>query len=173
MDFHQINGHNSIAPNSMCHFSFSVPRRLADKRSDSQSTPISDKVLPSSCTRSRLNSKSKEVRISTSSEFHVHRHGISDTTRISQGPSSLGPNFDYQISSFPQSSIGMNFTFSFEQLIAAADFVLLGKLYLQPLQMCLLSVWRPHILPLDHQITINSMIRFHLKWWLDTNRITR
>ena len=29
---------------------------------------------------------------------------------------------------------------------AAADFVLLGRLHLRPLQMCLLSVWRPHIL---------------------------
>ena len=35
--------------------------------------------------------------------------------------------------------------------------------------MCLLSVWRPHILPLDHQVPINSMILLHLKWWMDTN----
>ena len=55
------------------------------------------------------------------------------------------------------------------KLSAAADFVLLGRLYLRPLQMCLLSVWRPHILPLDHQVPINSMIRFHLKCWIDTN----
>ena len=33
--------------------------------------------------------------------------------------------------------------------------------------MCLLSVWRPHILPLDHQVPINNMILFHLKWWMD------
>ena len=52
---------------------------------------------------------------------------------------------------------------------ATADFVLLGRLHLQGLQMCLLSVWRPHIFPLDHQVPINSMIRFHLKWWMDTN----
>ena len=55
------------------------------------------------------------------------------------------------------------------KLNATADLILLGRLHLQPLQMCLLSVWRPHILPLDHQITINSMSRFHLKWWMDTN----
>ena len=55
------------------------------------------------------------------------------------------------------------------KLNAAADFILLGRLHLRPLQMCLLSVWRPHILPLDHQITISSIIRFHLKWWMDTN----
>ena len=55
------------------------------------------------------------------------------------------------------------------KLSAAADFVLLGRLHLRPLQMCLLSVWRPNILPLDHQVLINSMIRFHLKWWMDTN----
>ena len=55
------------------------------------------------------------------------------------------------------------------KLSPAADFVLLGRLHLLPLQMCLLSVWRPHILPLNHQVPINSMIRFHLKWWMDTN----
>ena len=36
--------------------------------------------------------------------------------------------------------------------------------------MCLLSVWRPHILLLNHQVPINCMIRFHLKWWMDTSR---
>ena len=57
-----------------------------------------------------------------------------------------------------QSSIGQTF------------FSLLGNLHLRPLQMCLLSVWRPHILPLDHQIMISSMIWFHLKWLMDTSR---
>ena len=36
--------------------------------------------------------------------------------------------------------------------------------------MCLLSVRRPHIDPFDHQVPINSTIRFHLKWWVDTIR---
>ena len=36
------------------------------------------------------------------------------------------------------------------KLSAAADFILLGRRHLHPLQMCLLSVWKPHILPLDH-----------------------
>ena len=52
------------------------------------------------------------------------------------------------------------------KLSAAADLVLLGRLHLRPLQMCLLSVWKPHILPLDHPITINGMIRSHLQWWI-------
>ena len=55
------------------------------------------------------------------------------------------------------------------KLSAAADFVLLGRLYLRPLQNCLLSVWRPHILPLDHQITVSNMIRFHLNWLMNIN----
>ena len=55
-------------------------------------------------------------------------------------------------------------------LSAASDFVILGRLHLRPLQMCLLSVWKPHILPLDHPITINGMIRFHLQWWINPNR---
>ena len=56
------------------------------------------------------------------------------------------------------------------KLSAAADLMLQGRLHLRPLQMCLLLVWKPHILPLDHQVTINSMIKFHLKWWTNTNR---
>ena len=59
------------------------------------------------------------------------------------------------------------------KLSAAADLILLGRLHLRPLQMCLLSVWKPHILPLDHQVTINSMIKFHLKWWMNTNRFVQ
>ena len=38
------------------------------------------------------------------------------------------------------------------KLSAAADLILLGRLHLRPLQMCLLLVWKPHILPLDHQV---------------------
>ena len=55
------------------------------------------------------------------------------------------------------------------KLSAAADFVLLGRLHLLPLQMCLLSVWK-HILPLDHPVLINGMIRSHLQWWINPIR---
>ena len=56
------------------------------------------------------------------------------------------------------------------QLGAAADFVMLGQLHLQPLQMSLLSQWRPHILrnicilQLNHRIGVTTDI-LHLKWW--------
>ena len=49
------------------------------------------------------------------------------------------------------------------KLSEAADFVSLGMLHLCPLQMSLLSTWKPHILPLNHPITINGMIWFHLQ----------
>ena len=59
------------------------------------------------------------------------------------------------------------------KLSATADLILLGRLHLRPLQMCLLSVWKPHILPLAHKVTINSMIKFHLKGWMNTNRFVQ
>ena len=59
------------------------------------------------------------------------------------------------------------------KLSAAADLILLGRLHLRPLQMCLLSVWKPHILPLDHQVTITEMIKFHLKWWMNSSRFVQ
>ena len=57
----------------------------------------------------------------------------------------------------------------FGKFSAAADLILLSRLHLQSLQMCLLSLWKPHNFPLDHKVTINSMIKFYLKWWTDTN----
>ena len=103
---------------------FSVPRRLADKKSDSQSITVSDKILPSSSSESGFYSKPKKVGINTCSDFHVHRHGISDTAEFSQGPSGTGQdsNIDYQNNSLMQSSIGTNFPFSFGQTQCSSRF---------------------------------------------------
>ena len=50
------------------------------------------------------------------------------------------------------------------QLSAAADFVMLGRLR-RPLQMSLLSQWRPQKFSLNHQIKISANILHHLNWW--------
>ena len=63
--------------------------------------------------------------------------------------------------------IGMNFPFSFGKTQCCSRPC---RLHLRPLQMCLLSVWKPHILPLDHPISINGMIRSHLQWWINPIR---
>ena len=51
------------------------------------------------------------------------------------------------------------------QLNAAADFVMLGRLHLRPLQMSLLAQWRPQTLPLQHQIKLTVDVLHHLNWW--------
>ena len=52
------------------------------------------------------------------------------------------------------------------QLNAAADFVMLGRLHLRPLQMSLHNQWQPQKFPLCHQIGMTTKILQHLKWWL-------
>ena len=52
------------------------------------------------------------------------------------------------------------------QLKAAADFVMLGRLHLRPLQISLHKLWQPQKFPLDHQIGLTTKILQHLKWWL-------
>ena len=52
------------------------------------------------------------------------------------------------------------------QLNAAADFVMLGRLHLRPLQMSLHNQWQPQKFLLCHQIGITTKILQHLKWWL-------
>ena len=52
------------------------------------------------------------------------------------------------------------------QLSVAADFVMLGRLHLRPLQMSLLSQWRPQKFSLNHQIKISANILHHLDFFL-------
>ena len=52
------------------------------------------------------------------------------------------------------------------QLNAAADFLMLGRLHLRPLQISLRNQWRPQNLPYSHQIVMTTEILQHLKWWL-------
>ena len=58
------------------------------------------------------------------------------------------------------------------QLNAAADFVMLGRLHLRPLQMSLLAQWRPQTLPLQHQIKLTVDVLHHLNWWQILHLIT-
>ena len=138
-----------------CHISLPVPSRLVNKRSDSQSIDLSDKILYTNNSKSRLSSKSKEIGTTPLSEIHIHKHGDLDTAKFSQD---RVENLVLTIKSCKQVS-ARTFLSLLGKLSATADFVLLGRLHLHPLQMCLLSVWRPHILPLDHPIPITGMIR--------------
>ena len=69
VDFHKNNGCNSSALTATCHISLPILRRLADKRFDSQSTDLSNKILSSNSTKSRIHTKSKEVRFDTTQKF--------------------------------------------------------------------------------------------------------
>ena len=135
MDFYQIDGRYRSPSTSAYHLSFSVPRPLANKKSDSQSITVSDKILPSSNSESRFYSKPKKVQINTCSEFHIHRHGISDTAEFSQGSSgtSPNPNIDYQNSYLMQSA--QTFLSLLGKLSAAADLTLLGRLHFDPCKL--------------------------------------
>ena len=122
------------------------------KRSNSQQICISHNILPLNSSKSRNHSRSKEVRFDTSSAIHLHRDGISDTTQHSQGTSRLHRNLFLTIKLFLTQTQVLTRTFLslLGKLSAAADF-LLGRLHLQTLQMCLLSVWRPYILLFGHK----------------------
>ena len=88
-----------------------------DKRSDFPPTSVSHKILPSNCAKSRVHSKSKEIRFDTSADIHVYRDGISDTKKYSKdtsGPSRFSTS-DYQSISLSDSSFCTNYPFSFGQ----------------------------------------------------------
>ena len=58
-------------------------------------------------------------------------------------------------------------------LSAAADFVVLGRLHLRPLQFYLLALWRPHRDPLDAVLPLRALFHTALRWWLNKSRLLR
>ncbi len=59
-------------------------------------------------------------------------------------------------------------------LNAAAEFVEMGRLHLRPLQYILQSQWKPHALPLYHEICLDQTDFHHqINWWLEPQRLTR
>ena len=117
MCLHTINGYNSSTLTSMCRISLSIPRRLANKRSDSQSTYLSHKIHSSNGTKSGFHTKSKEIRFDINTTIHLYRYGISNSTEDSQSSSepSKSSYSDHQNNSFSDSSFDTNFSFSFGQ----------------------------------------------------------
>ena len=69
---------------TVCCISLPIPRRLANKISDSQSTYLSHKMHSSNGTKSGCHTKSKEVRFDTNTRIHLYRCGISNSRENSQ-----------------------------------------------------------------------------------------
>ena len=124
MDFHTINECNSSTLTTTCLISLPIPRRLANKRSDSQSTYLSHKIHSSKGTKSGFHTKSREVRFDTNTAIHIYRYGISNSAGNSQSTSGLSKSSysDHQNNSLSDSSFSTNFPFSFGQTQCSSRF---------------------------------------------------
>ena len=125
--------------------------------------------MPSCSSEFRFYSKPKKVRIYSCSEFHIHRHGISDTAEFNQGTSGMSreSNVDYQICSLLQSSIGTNFPFSFGQTQCSSRFCSPRQTSFANVSSVCLETSYSSSRSSDYN---QQYDRFHLKWWMDTKR---
>ena len=48
-----------------------------------------------------------------------------------------------------------------------------ARLYMKPVQLHLLSFWKPSSMRLETEIPVTQHLRSHLKWWLDIANITK
>ncbi len=55
-------------------------------------------------------------------------------------------------------------------LSSTADLLALGRLHLRPLQVYLLYLWRPHVMPLEQMIPLSGLFKRHLRWWAQEHR---
>ena len=136
---------------------------------------LSQQIYSSNGTKSRLHSKSKEVRFDSSATIHIYRYGVSNSAKIVRVPPDGVKALILTIKTILSQTqvLARTFLSLLAKTSAAADLILLGRLNLRRLKVCLLSVWKPHILPLDHQVPITRIIKFHLKWWMNSNRFVQ
>ena len=113
----------------------------------------------------RSDNQLREIRPSSSPSVHFHRDGVSDSYQYRQARQM---KISDSVRTFLQktSISARDFLSLLGQLNAAADFVMLGRLHLRPLQMSLHNQWQPQKFPLCHQIGMTTKILQHLKWWL-------
>ena len=155
-----------------CHISFSIPRRLADKKSDSQPSDYSTKFCIQTIQSLGFLPNLKKSDLFPAQKFTFIGMEFLTQQNLVRVPANRVQNLILTIKKIMSAKhvSARTFLSLLGKLSAAADLVLLGRLHLHPLQMCLLSVWKPHILPLDHPISINGMIRSHLQWWISPIR---
>ncbi len=107
----------------------------------------------------------------------------------SQNFTYVGMNFltDHEILRLPEERIASTLVVVFEvlnapsltarrllsllgTLSAAAGLLPLGRLHLRPLQVYLLFLWRPHVMPLEQMIPLSALFKRHLRWWAQEHR---
>ena len=154
-----------------CHISFSIPRRLADKKSDSQPSDYS-KICIQTIQSLGFLPNLKKSDLFPAQKFTFIGMEFLTQQNLVRVPADRVQNLILTIKKIMSAEhvSARTFLSLLGKLSAAADLVLLGRLHLRLLQMCLLSVWKPHILPFDHPISINGMIPSHLQWWINPIR---
>ena len=150
VDFDQTNGCNHGSFGSTCHLSFSIPRQLAHKRCNTQQTYIIHCLQTVQNVGVIPNLKKSDLK--PAQQFTFIGMEFLTQQNIFRVP------LDCIKSLTLTQILAQIFLSLLGELSAASDLVVLGRLHFRRLQVCLLSVWRPHILPLYHQVPITSMI---------------
>ena len=151
VNFLETNGRYCSFSTPTCHISFSIPRRLADKKSDSQPSDYS-KICIQTIQSLGFLPNLKKSDLFPAQKFTFIGMEFLTQQNLVRVPADRVQNLILTIKKIMSAKhvSARTFLSLLGKLSAAADLVILGRLHLRPLQMCLLSVWKPHILPLDH-----------------------
>ena len=159
---------HSDIPKEKGYNSASLSRRLVSSKPKPSETVGTQTIHYVADQFTRSDNQLREIRPSSSSSVHFHRDGVSDPYQYRQSTSSqANEDIGFSQNILKKTSVSArDFLSLLGQLNAAADFVILGRLHLRPLQMSLHNQWQPQKFPLCHQIGITTKILQHLKWWL-------
>ena len=134
VNFLETDGRYCSFSTPTCHISFSIPRRLADKKSDSQPSDYSDKDLHSNYSKPRFLPNLKKSDLFPAQKFTFIGMEFLTQQNLVRVPADRVQNLILTIKKIMSAKhvSARTFLSLLGKLSAAADLVLLGRLHLRP-----------------------------------------
>ena len=142
------------------------------KKSESSNPSKGQTVYPSIDHVLGTHNQSRKVGINPCSNICVRRDGIPHSGKHCQNSSRQSSKCSRFSELVSETIISFSRVFLtlLWRLNATAQFVILGRLHLRPLQMTLFAQWKLQVLLLTHKILISHQIKHHLKRWTNRDR---
>ena len=160
-----------------------LSRRLASFESDKKIPFTRSRKMPESFDFTRFYSEQGGIQSRTIPDNNIHRGGweegrggvVSFGSRTSVSNSRKSTKTTNSSESFKQNeqSNCQRYLHLLGLIASCLELIANARLYMRPVQLHLLSFWKPSSMRLETEIPVTQHLRSHLKWWLDIANITK
>ena len=171
-NFYEIDVSSSSSLEKTKHTSCSIPRRLANFKSDKENVMARSIYCPPSPFPVRFHNKQTEVKSGSQSESDIYRRPFS----VRKRPSFPTPERAQGLRAAALQLLqGQNTAYHYLVLLgkiaSCLELIPNARLFMRPIQLHLLQNWSPVRMTMSCRITVTPSLKPHLRWWLQEANI--